>query len=228
MQKLLFSLLLFFFAGHFLGAQPSQYTSTADSDAEAVSLVKGLRAKYDSYKTLEADFNLDIALPGQQVESQKGSIARKGDLVRFKLGSQEGIINQEAAYIIQHDNKEVMISNLPEEGEQSGVLTPQTLFNFYEGDDYVLSIQGEDTVDGRRVKIIELKPIDRNNSEFTKLRLLVDPSKKELVSVKAFTPDGANFTFSLGKTKGNAALAEKTFVFDKANFPNYYVEDLRY
>lgn len=228
MRKLLLALTLVFFAGHFLMAQPSQYTSAADSDAEAVALVKNLRAKYDGYTTLEAAFRLEISLPGQPLESQKGSIFRKGEQVRFKLGAQEGIITDEAAYLIQHGNKEVMISNLPEEGEQTGVLTPQTLFNFYEGDDYVLSIRGEEVVDGRKAKIIELKPIDRNNSEFTKLRLLVDPVKKELVSVKAFTPDGANFTFHLDKTSGNVALAATTFVFDKNEFPGYYVEDLRY
>ncbi len=228
MRKLLFSLSLLFFAGHILSGQPSQYTSYADSDAEAVSLVKALRAKYDGYKTLEASFTLDIALPGQPMETQSGQIARKGDLVWFKLGTQEGIINQEAAYIIQHNNKEVMINNLPEEGEQSGLLTPQTLFSFFEGDDYVLSIRGEEMVSSRKVKIIELKPVDRNNSEFTKLRLLVDQAKKELVSVTAFTPDGANIKFSLDKTKGNAALAENTFVFDKKAYPNYYIEDFRY
>ena len=228
MRKLLLALTLVFFAGQFLLAQPSQYTSAADSDAEAVALVKKLRAKYDGFKTLKAAFRLDISLPGQPLESQEGTISRKGEQVRFKLGMQEGIITDEAAYLIQHGNKEVMISNLPEEGEQSGVLTPQTLFSFYEGDGYVLSIRGEDVVEGRKVKIIELKPIDRNNSEFTKLRLLVDAAKQELVSVKAFTPDGANFTFYLDKTSGNVALAENTFVFDKKAFPGYYVEDLRY
>jgi len=228
MRKLLLALTLVFLAGHFLMAQQSQYTTAADSDAEAVALVKSLRAKYDGFKTLQAVFKLEISLPGQPVETQQGTISRKGDLIRFKLGTQEGIITDQAAYLIQHGNKEVMISNLPEEGEQSGVLTPQTLFNFYEGDNYVLSIRGENIFKGRKVKIIELKPVDRSESEFSKLRLLVDAAKKELVSVKAFTPDGANFTFHLDKTSGNVALDENTFVFDKAAFPGYYVEDLRY
>jgi outer membrane lipoprotein-sorting protein len=228
MRKLLLTLVLAILAGNFLFAQEKQYTTAQDSDAEAVALVNELRTKYDGFNTMEADFRLDIVLPGQAVESQKGSIARKGDLVRFKLGVQEGIITDDAAYMIQHGNKEVMISDLPEEGEQSGVLTPQTLFNFYEGDDYILALRGEEVVSGRKVMVIELKPIDRHNSEFTKLRLQVDSAKKELVSVKAFTADGANFTFYLDKTKGNVDLAANVFVFDKKNFPGYYVEDLRY
>jgi outer membrane lipoprotein-sorting protein len=226
----IFSLLLtlLVFPGTFLLAQDKQYTNAQDSDPEAIALINSIRNKYDAYTTMEADFMLDIAFPGQQVESQVGKIRRQGDLVRFKLGDQEGIINDKAAYIIQHGNKEVMINNLPDPEETNGMLTPQTLFNFYEGDNYILALQGQDVVAGRLLHAIELKPTDRNNSEFTKLRLMVDKAKKELISIKAFTPDGANFTFQLKGTKGNVALAATTFTFNKEEFPGYHVEDLRY
>jgi hypothetical protein len=38
---------------------------------------------------------------------------------------------------VLYGNKEVMINNLPEPGELNGMLTPQTLFSFYEGDSYI-------------------------------------------------------------------------------------------
>lgn len=211
-----------------LQAQDNQYLGAKDSDPEAVKLLGQLREKYDAFTTMRADFRLDIAFPNQPLESQKGNISRKGDNVRFKLGEQEGIINTEAAYLIQHGNKEVMINNLPEPGELNGVLTPQTLFNFYEGNAYVLAITGTETVAGRNLKIVELKPVDRDASDFTKMRLQVDPSRKEIVSVKAFARDGSNYTFFLDKTEGNPALSDNTFSFDKNEFTGYHVEDLRY
>lgn len=228
MKHLLFAFVLLCGGTSSLFAQARQYTSAADSDAQAVALLTQLRTKYDGYKTLEAAFRLDIALPGQPVEKQQGTLARQGDQVRFKLGAQEGIITHEAAYLVQHENKEVMISELPEEGEQSGVLTPQTLFDFYERDDYVLSLQGEEMIAGRKVSIIELKPLHRDKSEFTKLRLRVDAAKKELHAIQAFTPDGANFTFTLNSVKGNAPLSANTFQFRPEEFPGYHVEDLRF
>lgn len=228
MRNLLFAFLLLFVTGQAANAQPSQYNSAKDSDPGAVALVKKLRTKYDGFETLEADFSLAIALPGQAKETQQGKIQRQGDLVRFKLGPQEGIITTKAAYLIQHGNKEVMISNLPEPGEQTGLLTPQTLFSFYEGNNYVLALRGKETIGGRSLSVVELKPLNRDESEFTKCRLYIDATKKEMVSVQAFTSDGANFTFSLENTKGNATLAADTFVFDKKAFPGYYVEDLRY
>lgn len=227
-MKAPFLLLLFLCCTGGLFAQNNQYTSAKDSDPEAVKLLDGIRKKYDAYGTLQADVQLIIELPGQQPITQSGRVSRKADNVRFKLGDQEGIINGEAAYLIQHANREVMINNLPEAGEMNGVLTPQTLFNFYEGAAFVLAIDGEETIGGRKLTAVLLKPVDRDNSEFTKMRLLVDAAKKEIVSVKAFSRDGTRYAFQLNETRGDVPLAAGTFVFDKKEFPNYHVEDLRY
>ena len=227
-MRLLFSLLLISGLTITAIAQEKQYLSASESDPAAVTLLEEIRKKYDAFSTMRADFRLDIAFPGQPLESQRGQISRKGDNVRFKLGDQEGIINEQAAYIIQHGNKEVMINNLPDPDEMTGVLTPQTLFNFYEGDNYVLAMIGQETLAGVSLEAIELKPTDRDASEFTKMRLLVDPAKKEIVNVKAFSRDGSSFTFHLDKTETNPALADNTFTFAKGDFPGYHVEDLRY
>jgi len=226
----LFTLLLIsiLFPGTILWGQVKQYTTAQDSDPEALALIKKIRTKYDAYKNIKADFRLDISIPGNAAETQKGNLCRTGNNVRFKLGNQEGIINDKAAYMVQHANKSVLINNLPEPGELNGMLTPQTLFSFYEGDNFVVAMQGVEKYEGRLLQAIELKPVDRDNSEFTKLRMLVDKTKKELVSIKAFSPDGSNFTFHLGKTKGNVVLGPGAFDFNKKEFPGYHVEDLRY
>ncbi|THH39331.1 LolA family protein [Neolewinella litorea] len=226
-SSFLLSLALLLF-GTSVAAQANHYTNASQSDKEAKRILESIRQKYDGYATLTADFRLELAFPNQPVEVQRGSLSRKGDLVRFKLGSQEGIINKDAAYFILHNSKEVQINDLPQPGETTGMLTPQNLFNFYEGEEYVLSLQGEETVDGRKLQIIEMKPVDRNASDFTKLRLMADQQRKEIMSVKAFSRDGSSYTFFLDNTRGNTALADNNFTFDKSQFPGYHVEDLRF
>ncbi|PPK87578.1 hypothetical protein CLV84_0522 [Neolewinella xylanilytica] len=228
MKTFFFLPILLLLTGMLSAQDNKQYTQAADSDPEAKQILENIRKKYDGYTTMAADFRLELAFPGQPVEVQRGSVTRRGDLVRFKLGNQEGIINDDAAYIILHGSKEVQINDLPEPGETTGVLTPQNLFNFYEGDDYVLAMQGEETQDGRTLQVIELKPLDRNESDFTKLRLLVDGQRREIVSVKAFSRDGSSYTFLLDATRGNTQLADNNFTFDRAEFPGYHVEDLRF
>lgn len=219
-------LLLFLFALPVMAQ--SNYTSVKESDPEAKRILEDIRRKYDAFATLTADFHLELAFPGQPIETQKGSLSRRGDLVRFKLGNQEGIINKDAAYFILHASKEVQINDLPEDGETTGMLTPQNLFSFYEGDKYVVALQGEEKQAGKTLKVIELKPLDRDASDFTKLRLLVDDKLKEITSVKAFSRDGSSYSFFLDRTRGNAPLADETFQFRKAEFPGYHVEDLRF
>ncbi|MCP9234555.1 outer membrane lipoprotein carrier protein LolA [Lewinella sp. JB7] len=211
-----------------LRAQTQQYRASADSDPAAKRILEQIREKYDGFNTLAADFSLELAFPGQPVEIQQGALSRQGDLVRFKLGDQEGIINKEAAYFILHASKEVQINDLPAPGETTGMLTPQNLFSFYEGDQYVLALQGEEVVNGQRLQVIEMKPLDRDASDFTKLRLLANKGRKEIVSVKAFSRDGSTYTFHLDTPRGNAPLADGTFTFRQAEFPGYHVEDLRF
>ena len=225
-QRFLFFVLLL--TSFTLAAQRDQYQTAADSDPVAKKLLEDIRKKYDGYSSMTGDFELAIALPGQPVERQQGSISRSGDLVRFSLGNQEGIVAKDAVYVILHSSKEVQINNLPEPGEVTGVLTPQTLFDFYQGDSYVLAVQGEEELGGRRYTSIELKPVNRYDSEFTKLRILADARTKEIGQVKAFSGDGSNYTFTLRKITANPKLPEGTFAFTKKAFPGYHVEDLRY
>lgn len=223
----LFILALFFGVG--LSAQPTnKYNKAADSDPEALKIVEAIKAKYEGYSSMSADFRLDIDLPGQVVESQKGALSRSGDRFHFKLGTQEGFSDGKAIYVVMHDNKSVNIENMPEADEADGMLTPQNLLTFYDVDKFIFALQGEQVEQGKTLQVIELKPVDRDNSEFTKIRMLVDKQSQQISSLAAFSRDGSRFTFYLNSMKTNPSIPAEKFVFNKANYPGYYVEDLRF
>ncbi|MEM6397994.1 MAG: outer membrane lipoprotein carrier protein LolA [Bacteroidota bacterium] len=236
MTKLLSSLLIAFFfctsAGSHLSAQPggepNNYLAASDSDPAALRIVETLRTKYEGYSTIQADFRLEIDIPGTEPETQSGTLARQGDKFHFKLGPQEGISDGEAIYFILHGSKEIQISNLPEEGETDGLLTPQSIFNFYDSGKFVIALQGEETQNGRLVQVLELKPLDRDNSDFTKMRMIVDKNKKEVVKVLAFGRDGSRFTFQLDNTKVNQSIPADRFAYNKDDYKGYYETDLRF
>lgn len=227
-MRILFTLLLTSFFTFLLAQPESQYLSVADSDPAATKLVREMRQKYEGYSSMQATFRLDIEFPGQAVESQTGSLSKSGDLFRFKLGDQEGIGDGEALYVILHDNKEVQINNLPEEGEDAGMLTPQNLFSFYDQGQFILALQGEETQNGRRVQLIEMKPVNRAESDFTKLRMIVDKQRKDVVKLMAFARDGSRFTFHLDKVTANQAIPAARFKFNKSDFTGYHITDLRF
>jgi len=112
-------------------AQTTQeFNSPADSDPKAKALLDKVRAKYDGYKSVQANFTLEIEFPEQPKEVQEGSVARQGEKYRVKLPSYEAICNGEAVYLVMNGNKEVQINNMPAPGETEAIISPESLFDF--------------------------------------------------------------------------------------------------
>lgn len=207
--------------------QRDQYTKAGDSDPEAKAILDKLRKKFDAFNSVEADFTLEIQLPEQPKNVQKGTLIRQGDKYKLDLASQSVVSDGKALWLILHNNKEVQINNVPDPDEVNGsLLTPEALFTFYENGKYVYQFVNEFVEKGKLVQHIEFKPLDEY-SDYSKLRLVVDKRKNEIVSVTAFAKDGSRYIFTIGEFRPNKSYAGNFFTFDKSKYPDYYVEDLR-
>ncbi|MEL7221930.1 MAG: outer membrane lipoprotein carrier protein LolA [Bacteroidota bacterium] len=202
------------------------YTKSADSDPEARKILNQVRAKYEAYRSIEADFALEIEFPEQAKEVQEGKLARNGDQYRILFGGQEVFSDGKAMYMVMHNNESVQINNLPEPGEADNLLSPESIFNFYDNGDFIYSLIDTRSEGGKVVHLIEFKPSDRN-SEYAKLRMVVARDSKEIVQVKAFAKDGSRYTFRMKNLNTNKRFAADYFTFSKSKYPDYYVEDLR-
>jgi len=209
-----------------LSAQDGQLTTAEESDPRATAILDKLRKKYDSYTNLEAQFTLEIKLPEQGAETQQGTLARSGEKYRLELGSRTIISNGEAVYLILHNNKEVQINDIPEQGTES-MLSPQALFNFYENDEFVYFLINEFKEGGRVVQQIEFKPTNRD-VDYTKLRMTVDKQKQEVTRMTAFGRDASQYVFKMDGLEPGKTFPEGHFQFDEKDYPDYYVEDLRF
>ena len=202
------------------------YTNSADSDPAAKAILDQVREKYEAYTSIEANFSLEIQLPEQPVEIQKGTLARDGDKYRASFGSQEVLADDEALYLVLHNNKSVQINDLPAPDEDASMLSPQSLFNFYDSGEFVYTLLDTRMEAGKVVHVIEFKPTDRY-SEYSKLRMLVDKNTNAMVHVKAFAKDGSRYTFYIDSIQPNKTFPASHFTYTKAQFPDYYVEDIR-
>ncbi len=206
---------------------PAQdFTDSKDSDPEATAILKQLKAKYDAYRSMEAAITLEIEIPEQPKEVQKGAVSRAGQSYRFAIANQAFISDGQTLWIVLGNNKEIQINNAPEEGEATGGLSPQTLFSFYEGDDFVYYLTNEMTENGRVVQQIEFKPLDEY-ADYSKLRMTIDKNKKEIIRVKAFGKDGTRYTFSLDNLNTNKTFPAGYFSVKKEDYPGYTIVDLR-
>ena len=202
------------------------YTKAQDSDPKAKAILDGLRSKYNSYSNVDASFTLELEIPGQPLEIQKGKVYRKGDKYNFNIAGRQFISDGETIWIILEQNQEVQISDVPEEEADEGILSPQSLFTFYDSGDFVYWLFNEVSQNGTIVQQIEFKPLDEY-ADYSKLRMEINKSKKEIMNVKAFGKDGSRYTFKIGSIKTNASIAASLFTFDKAKYKDYTIVDLR-
>ncbi|MEQ8703298.1 MAG: outer membrane lipoprotein carrier protein LolA [Phaeodactylibacter sp.] len=208
-------------------AQDNTVTSAEDSDPRAKAILDEIRKRFESYESLGADFTLEITFPEEPMESQKGEIAKQGDQFRMSMASQTVISDGETLWMIFDHNKEVQINTMPDEAEMGGmVLSPESLLNFYDHGDFAYFITGEAREAGQAVQQIEFKPLDRN-AEYTKLRMNVNKATKDVVSVTAFGRDGSRYKLRLDSLTPNKRFPAGQFAFNKADYPGYYIEDLR-
>lgn len=207
-------------------AQTQQYTDSGESDPEAEAILNKVRQMYEGYTSLEADFVLEIELPEQPKEVQEGQLARSGTKFRMNMGTQEAFSDGQALYVVLHGNQSVQINDLPDPSEDTGLLTPESIFTFYKNGQFIYTLMDTRSEGNRVCHYIEFKPTDRY-SEYSKIRMVIDRKTNEVVRVKAFAKDGSRYTFKIDELNANKQFSSGYFAFSESKYPGYYVEDLR-
>ncbi len=205
--------------------KPKPATKEAN-DPNAKSLLDKVRKKYEAHKSLEMDFSLEMEVPGQPTETQKGVFKSKGDSkYRLEMTDQTIISDGSATWIYLKKNNEVQINDADVTGEQS-LISPKELMKMYQKGEYLYTLAGVETVGGKKVQLVEFKPV-KKSSEYSKLRLSIDKKTNEVVSIKAFAKDGGKYTFTVSKQTADKTFDDALFSWDKTKYPNVRVEDLR-
>jgi outer membrane lipoprotein carrier protein len=205
-------------------AQNNQYTKSNQSDPAAKKLLDKVKAKYESYKTMQADFTLTIEIPEEAAEVQKGKFMQSGEKYRLEAEAQTMVSDGETLWLHMKNSEEVQINDVEE--DEGDILSPSSFLSFYESEEFVYFLVNEFPEDGVVVQQIEFKPLDED-SEYHKVRLTLNKKTNDVMRIKAFSKDGSRFTFELGKLIANPAIPEATFKMVKSECSECHWEDMR-
>ncbi|MEM1324837.1 MAG: outer membrane lipoprotein carrier protein LolA [Bacteroidota bacterium] len=208
-----------------LTAQKNTLSSAADSDPQATALLKKVQAKYESFTTVGMDFSLIIQIPEAQEEVQKGTLYQKGENYKLEMKDQLVFFDGKTMWLYLKGMNEVQIMDAQEMPE--GMLSPKDLLRIYEQKDFVYALTTRTKIGNRLVEQIEFKPL-KKNVDYSKMRVSVEKGTHEIVQIEAFSKDGSRYILRVDDLKPNVALADATFKFNKQDYPDVYVEDLRY
>ena len=199
----------------------------AQKDPAARKDLQALRSKYTQGGAVDAQVQLDIKFPEAPAESQKGRIVQDGEKYFIQFAGQEVTSDGETMWLYLPDNKEVQVYNAAEMSQGGGSTSftrPQDILDLYDSGAFDYAITGTAQADGRSMKQIEFKPLERD-SEFAKMRLTYDPARAEIYRIEIFNKDGSRFTLTMTEVKVGARVPASTFVFVAK--PGVRVEDMR-
>ena len=206
-------------------SQTNTMTSKSDSDPKAKVILDKLKKQFDTYKTIQLNFEFQLELPGQPVETQKGKLIQDGVKYAIVMKDQEIYANGKNTWFYLKNKKEVQVSDFVE-GENDAFLSPKQMLSLYQKGDYVYSILEERKVGKTTFVDIEFKPLTKN-ADFTKLRLTIDKDSNSMVSLRVFSRDGSRYLLKMSSLIPNRTYGPETFVLNTKELKGVHIEDLR-
>ncbi len=198
------------------------FTLNAQNKKSANEILEEVSAKTLSYDNIEVNFNYIMENKSADIhEKTQGMLLVAGDKYRLSIAGPEVICDGKTIWTFFEDSNEVQINEVTED---SG-FTPQKLLSNYTKD-YIPKREKNVMLGVHAAYSIKLKP--KNEDGMVKNAvLLIDKKSKQLLSFIFNDFDGNSFTYNIVSFTPNTKLAQDTFSFDVAKYPDVEVIDMR-
>jgi outer membrane lipoprotein-sorting protein len=193
-------------------------------DKEAEALLERISEKIKANRQVEAQFTFSIDYPGAEKDVKKGELNQNADSYHVSIGDNEIISSSEGFYLVDKISKSVQIND-PLKENSTDLYNPISLMEKYDSGEFEYAITGEDKIDDKRCYLVEFKPVDRY-SELSKIRIAISMNDELPVYIKIFNKDASRVEIEISELM---LILEKgsEIDFDKLNYTEYIIEDLR-
>lgn len=194
------------------------------NDPEAKKILDGVSAKFKTYKAVQSGFSLKIEnSSGKNLGTKSGTVYMKGSKYRVSVTGQEIFCDGVNISTYDKSANELTITRID---PSANSITPQKMFtNFYDKD-FLYKLNDDVTIGGKKLKQIELTPIDKSKP-FFKVLVNVDNKTQTISSTKVYEKAGNIYTNTVSKMNTKAVISDAQFVFDAKIYPGVEVVDLR-
>lgn len=215
-KNILTLLLLISFHGVF-----AQGKATSDKNAE--KLLNTVSKRYKAFKTMKADFIYAVeSKTDKSVEKQKGTLLVKGNKFKLDIAGQIIICDNATLWTYSKEVNEVQVSNY---SPKEGAIRIDDIFTMY-NKGFLSKIAEERKEGGKEIVVIELTPTNKKKNYF-KIKLTIDKTNQTILKSVVYDKSGTIHTYTITNQVPNLKLDDKTFTFNKADYPKVEVIDLR-
>ncbi|NPA46292.1 MAG: outer membrane lipoprotein carrier protein LolA [Chlorobi bacterium] len=198
-----------------IGPGPSQ------SDPRAVELLKKVSEKFNSYKSVYAEFSYELYNPDAMVKQEtNGRVTIAGNKYRAEYMGITDIFDGHKRYVIVPETQEINVSVPNKEAEE---LTPARLFDFFKKG-YTMKWDIKQVTGGRTIQYVKLFPIKENEIKYVLLG--IDAKTHHIYKAIIMQQNGTRITIYIRKFKPNMPVNDNMFRFDKSKYPDYFINEL--
>jgi outer membrane lipoprotein-sorting protein len=202
--------------------------SFSQTDEQAKYLLDEVSSKMGSYKNMYIGFsqtlsNEDAGIKEGDEPPIRGKINLQGEKYSLNYLGNQFIYDGKKLHIINHDEKEISISE-GDLGGDDGFIYPSKLLTFYK-EGYSLQMGKQQNIKGRNIQLVTLNPID-SNSEIVKVELAIDAKTKHIYKLIQTGANASKTTFTITEFKKNENLSQDFFTFNKSKYlsKNYIID----
>lgn len=219
MKKNILAFLFFFLSGLL-----SFSRSSAQSSAEARKILDKFYETYEQSQGVAFSFEITtIDANGVRYRPQQGEAMMKGD--KFKLDLNTAIIwfDGKTQWVLLKDAGEVNIST--PSAKELAFISPLALLRLYKSG-YTLKKPVSAIVNGQSAYVIEMIPTT-SYSDFKQLSVAVDKKTNRVLQIKTTLKNNQISIIDIKNYSDNHNFPDSVFVFNKAEYPDVEVVDLR-
>jgi outer membrane lipoprotein-sorting protein len=203
----------------FVFAMMISHVGFSQETNQAKQLLDMVSEKMGAYTNMQIGFSTSLSNEDAGIEENdepphNGKITLKGEKYNLDYLGNTFIFDGKQLYVINHDDKEVIIEE--DMSDDEGFIYPSKLLTFYkEGYNYKMGDMVN--MSGRKIQFVELTPID-SNSEIVKVELGIDAKSKHIYQMIQQGANGAKTTLTINQFKSNQDISDLLFQFDKAKY----------
>ena len=197
-------------------------TECFSQDEKSNEILQQLSIHTKSYENINVDFDFNFKNITQEInEKQKGNIKIKGNEFRLELDQQIIISDDTTQWVYLKESNELQIMEYDSLDE---MISPNKLFTIYE-EGYKNNYVELKNENGLSLHIIDLFPIESNS--FQKIQLQINSEKIQLHNIILYDKNGGTFNYLITKFNVDTDLDPNLFKFNKEDYPEIQIIDLR-
>lgn len=202
----------------------SLFTVCLVNAQNARSILDKASEAYNNAGGVTANFTLDSKdVKARETYSYDGKAYMKGNKFKIEIPDAITWFDGVTQWVYVKDNEEVNVSNPT--GEELQGISPSALFSVYKKG-FNLVYKGEKRVNGKSVIEIEMTP-QKKNADITKIVAFIDKGSNIFSKLVITDKKGLQNTLSIKNYKTGVTLPESTFQFNKKEYPQAEIIDLR-